>query len=350
MPKMNLTDLAVQRLQSGIYYDQKTPSFGIRVGKNRRTWIVVKGERRTKVRLGHYPAMSLAEARKRALVTLGTPMQEKTPISFPTAVESFLELPRWRPGSKRVLQSSLRHFSWKRNINKITHEDVVQALDAIKGKSARAHALKDIRTFFNWCVPRYLSASPCAGIKMETQKSRDRILTHEEIKAIWNACEGTFGDIVKLLLLTGQRKLEIGLLTSHQVKDDMIDLPPEVTKNGRAHAFPIGPLAKSLLPKREGYLFRSSKNPNEPYNGYTFHLKQLQKVSETSGWVIHDLRRTYATLHAQLGTPIHVIEKSLNHVSGSLSGVAGIYNRYNYQPEMREACTAYESLLERITQ
>ena len=344
----NLTDLSVQKLPEGLHFDGRLPSFGIRVGKQRKTWLVVKGDNRTKVRLGHYPAMSLQEARKRALLALGSPMQERPAISFPDAVDAFLGLSRWRPQSKRVLTSSLRHFTWKRNVDKITHEDVVQALGAIKGSSARAHALKDIRTFFNWCIPRYLPASPAAGIKMEKQTSRERVLTRDELKAVWNACEGTFGTIVQLLILTGQRKMEIGSLTSDQIQDTVVVLPPEVTKNGRVHQFPIGTLAQSLLPTRDSYLFRSSKNPDEPYNGYTFHLNELQKHSGTSDWTLHDLRRTFATLHAELGTPIHVIEKMLNHQSGTLAGVAGIYNRYNYQPEMRSACAAYEAHIQSL--
>lgn len=349
MPKAHLTDISVQRLKPGLFFDTRTPAFGIRIGATRKTWLVVRGENRTKIRLGHYPAMSLSEARKRALVTLGSPMQEKVQISFSDAMEAFLALPRWRPQSLRVLKSSLTRFTWKRNLDKITHEDVATALEAIPSPSARAHALKDIRTFFNWCVPRYLSASPCAGLKMQAQPSRERVLTTDELKAVWNACEGTFGTIVKLLILTGQRKMEIGSLQWSYISDNTITLPPEITKNGREHTFPLGTFAKSLLtPKGNGYVFRSSKDPQEPYNGYTFHLKQLQKASGTSGWTLHDLRRTYATTHAQLGTPIHVIEKMLNHVSGSLAGVAGIYNRYSYAAEMREACITYEAHIERI--
>ena len=128
----NLTDLSVQKLPVGLHFDARLPSFGIRVGKQRRTWLVIKGNNRTKVRLGHYPAMSLQDARRKALVTLGSPMQERPQISFPEAVETFLALPRWRPSSKRVLQSSLRHFSWKRNVDKITHEDIVDHIDAVR--------------------------------------------------------------------------------------------------------------------------------------------------------------------------------------------------------------------------
>lgn len=345
----HLTDLAVQSLPPGTYHDTKTPAFGIRVGKTRKTWFYTHPKTRRREPIGHYPAISLSEARKQALRAIATPTLSKPQMSFEEARNAFLALPRWRPQSKRVITSSLNHFQWKRNLDKITHEDVAQALESIKGVSARAHALKDIRTFFNWLVPRYLERSPAEGLKMATQPSRDRVLSHDELKAIWNACEGTFGTIVKLLLLTGCRKMEIGTLQWHQITDTTITIPASVAKNGREHVVPLGELAKNILPpKTNGYLFRSAKDNSQMYNGYTFHLKELQKLSETSNWTLHDLRRTYATIHAELGTPIHVIEKMLNHVSGSLAGVAGIYNRYSYATEMREAVDKYEAFLSKL--
>ena len=349
MPKVHFTEITIPRLAVGLHFDTKLPSFGMRVGKTRRTWLVIKGDNRTKVRIGHYPAINLAEARKKALVALGSPMQEKVQISFKDALTAFLALPRWRPQSKKVLTSSLSHFKWTRSLDKITHEDVAHALDQIKGSSARAHALKDIRTFFNWCVPRYLPHSPCEGLKMAPQPSRDRILTDDEIKAVWKACEGTFGTIVKLLLLTGQRKMEIGTLTWNQITKDTITIPAEIAKNGREHTIPIGPFTASLLPKKtNGYLFRSAKDNDEMYNGYTFHLRQLHKASGTSGWTLHDLRRTCASHHASIGTPLHIIERLLNHVSGQISGVAAIYNRHTYKSEMRLAVENYEKHIQAL--
>ena len=355
MPNVNLTDLTVRTLKPGLYFDKRTPAFGIRVGVNRKTWLVVKGDNRTKVRLGHYPDLSLADARKRALVALGTPLAIQNTIGFSEAVETFLAQPRWRPQSKRVLTSSLGHFTWKRALAKITHEDVATAIDAIPGSSARAHALKDIRTFFNWCVPRYLEVSPAAGLKMEAQPTRARVLSNAELKAVWKAAEqavGPFGTIIKLLILTGQRKSEIGGLRWEWVRDDRITLPAAVAKNGREHTFPTSPLARSILtayasdpPKKSGPVFLSPRNPDEPYNGYTFHLAELRSASETNGWTLHDLRRTFATNLAALGTPIHVTEKLLNHVSGSLSGVAGIYNRHSYWDEQQAAINAWEEKL-----
>lgn len=346
--QIRLTDLAVQKLGPGTYSDIKTPAFGIRVGKNRRTWFYVHTTTRKRIGIGHYPALSLSEARKRALVAIGSPTDERPSISFSAAIEAFLALPRWRPSTKRVVTSSLKHFSFKGQLAGITHEQVARALDAIEGDSARWHARKDITTFFNWCVPRYLSASPAAGLKAPTLTSRDRILTADELKAIWRACDGTFGAIVKLLLLTGARKMEIGRLRSEYVNGNTITLPASVTKNGREHTFPIGPMSKAILPDRKGYLFLATGSDKEPYNGFTYHLKQLQKASKTKDWTLHDLRRTFVSLHAEIGTPIHIAEKLVNHVSGTFGGVRGIYDRYTYLDEMRAACLAYEKHIGRI--
>lgn len=340
MPKTNLTDLAVQKLGPGLYFDIKTPAFGLRVGAKRKTWLVVKGEKRTKVRIGHYPAMTLSDARKRALVVLGSPIAERPTISFPDALEAFLALPRWRPSSRRVIESSLRHFTWKRNLDKINQEDVIEVLEAIKAPSARAHALKDIRTFFNWCVPRYLAASPAAGIKMEKQPSRDRILTPEELKAVWKAGHelDAYGVIVRLLILTGQRKGEIAALQPEWRNGDLITIPAAIAKNGREHTFPIGPMTMEILDSHE----------IDPPRNWGWFKSFLDEKSGVKGWVLHDLRRTFASTHAEIGTAIHVIEKMLNHVSGQLSGVAGIYNRYSYQKEMKAACEAYEAHLKSL--
>ena len=326
----NFTDLSVRNLEPGIHFDKKMPAFGIRVGKLKKTWIIIKGHNRTKVRLGHYPKMGLAEARKRALATLGMSLHDRPRISFPDALVAFLDQPRWKPNSKRVIESSLKHFSWKKQIDKITHEDVLIALEAIKAPSAKSHAFKDIRAFFNWCVPRYLLNSPCVGIKIPKQKPRERVLSDTELCAVWKSLkDDKFSEYVKLLILTGQRRGEIGHIS---IDGNTATIPAEHTKNGKEHIFPIPQLAVQFLPARY-------------YNSWSNPKKRLDKRCGVNDWTLHDLRRTFATNHARLGTPIHVVEKLLNHVSGSFAGVAGIYNRYSYQDEMKEACERYESLL-----
>jgi hypothetical protein len=157
VPNLTLTDLGIRALGPGLYFDAKTPSFGIRVGKKRKTWIVLKGENRTKVRLGHYPALSLQDARRKALVTLGSPFQPPAAATFTSVREEFLEKhgATLRPRSLYQIKRTLNlYFKWPKAVDKITHQDVVSALDGIKKPSERAHAMKDIKTFFTWCVPR----------------------------------------------------------------------------------------------------------------------------------------------------------------------------------------------------
>ena len=113
VPKIQLTDLTVQSLTVvGTYFDKKTPSFGIRVGKNRKTWMVMHGRSRTRIRLGHYPAVSLSEAKKKAHAALGQEAPEaKTAVVFEDAVRKFLaehyqgKKPRTAHEAQRLLTS-----------------------------------------------------------------------------------------------------------------------------------------------------------------------------------------------------------------------------------------------------
>jgi integrase len=150
-----------------------------------------------------------------------------------------------------------------------------------------------------------------------------------------------FANIVQLLILTGQRCGEIGHLRSSLVDVDRLHLLPELTKNGRAHEVPLTDYTRSLLSGRDGLLFPNAAA--EPFSAFASSHRRPLKLSATSGWTLHDLRRTFATGHARLGTPIHVIEKLLNHVSGSLAGVAGIYNRYSYWAEQVAAIRLWEA-------
>ncbi|ESY52082.1 hypothetical protein X744_22360 [Mesorhizobium sp. LNJC372A00] len=318
-----------------MHFDERTPAFGIRIGKHRKTWLVVKGVNRTKVRLGHYPDLSLADARKMALVALGSPLLAKEAPTFPVALKAFLAQGKWRPKSRIAIESSLRHFSWTKTIDKITHEDVATALDAIEGPSARAHALKDIRSFFNWTVPKYLAHSPCQGMKMGKQPSRTRVLSDAEIKAVWKGCEsmGRFGTIVRVLILSGQRRGEIAGIEQDMIGDERVTLPPWLTKNDREHTFPLSTFGTVMLGEIPGA---------NVFNDWQRQKGKLDEASGVTGWVLHDLRRTFATGLAALGVPIHITERLLNHVSGTQSGIISVYQLHEYWSEQVAAMNAWE--------
>ena len=164
--RAHFTDMTIRTLAEGIYFDDRTPSFGIRIGKHRKTWLVIKGKNRTRVRLGHYPAMSLAAARRAALHALGNPLQASAAPTFHEARSEFLEQDHWKARTAREVERLLiKHFDWQKTLDKITPSDVVAAIDAIPPKAEASNALKYIKSFFNWCVPRYLAHTPCTGIK-----------------------------------------------------------------------------------------------------------------------------------------------------------------------------------------
>ena len=372
MSKIHFTDLALRALSPGVYFDRSIPAFGLRVGKSRRTWFIIHGTDRLRTTIGPYPSISLADARKRALAIKVNGTTEPRSLPFPEARRLFLEARAsdLKPRSHAEISRTLvKHFTWTKTLDKITHSDIATAIDAIEKRSEANHAFKDIRTFFNWCVPRYLKHSPCAGLKMPHKApSRARVLTDAELKRIWNACDtlgasprhGTdvgaancapipsvpaaFPKIVQLLILTGQRRGEIAALQSNFVDLDtkVVTFPSALMKNGREHAFPIASLASAILSPliervapadlrvaSKPMLFPARGKDKSPFNGWSKSKIALDMVCGVKGWTLHDLRRTYATMHASIGTPPHIVERLLNHASGTISGVAAIYNRSN---------------------
>lgn len=352
MPVVALTDITIRALKPGFYLDQKTPAFGIRIGKNRKTWMVLKEPNRTKVRIGHYPALSLADARKKAFVALGSPLQPVSAPPFPEALEQFLALDRWKPSSKYQLTRNIkRFFHWTKPLDKITHNDVASVIEAIPAKSQAAHSLKDLKTFFNWCIPRYIPHNPCNGLKGQRYKPRERTLTPDELKKVWDAADhvaAPFGAIVKLLILTGARKSEIATLRWEHVKSATLTFPE--TKNGRAHTIPLTPKMRAILgaqPRlaRCPYVFPGKSG--KPYNGWGKHKADLDKRSGIADATLHDLRRTFAHQWQRLGVRLEVTEAALGHV-GSRGGIVGVYQTYNYADELGKHYELWDARLTRI--
>lgn len=340
MPVIQLTDLTIKSLKPGLYLDKTTPAFGLRVGKNRKTWLVLKGPTRTKVKIGHYPSLSLRDARKKALVALGSPYASSEAPSFPDALDQFLALDRWKENSKYQLERNIRRFfKWTKPVDKITHQDVAEIIEKIPKRSQRAHSLKDIKTFFNWCIPRYIAANPCRGLSGPRYVPRDRTLTDEELKRVWNAAPAvykSFGAIVRLLILTGARKSEIASLKWKDVADASLTLPE--TKNGRPRTIPLTKTVRTLLGEQKKgrpheYVFRGKEG--EPYNGWGKHKAELDRKTGNAPHTLHDLRRTFAHGWQRLGARLEITEAALGHV-GSKGGIVGVYQTYSYQDELRQ--------------
>ncbi|MGZ8386820.1 MAG: tyrosine-type recombinase/integrase [Rhodoplanes sp.] len=340
MPKTCLSDLKIRSLKSDRqidHWDTKTPGFGIRVSSRSKTFIANRGG--TRQTLGHYPAISLQEARRRffalkALTDTGTPQ-----ISFLQARSEFLAQDRWKAGSKKnITRLILRHFNWDKPLDRITAHDVSTALSDAAPVEA-IHALSYIKALFNWCVPRYLKNSPCTGLRPSTRHTpRERLLSNDELAAIWRVAEtmGDYGRNIQLLITTGQRCNQILTLQDHFVDatNMVITFPAPVMKNNRTHIIPLGKLTASLL-KDRGHLKRFSDE----------RKKELDRLSGVMGWVHHDIRRAFASGLASLGVGLPVIERQLAHRSGSFAGIVGVYQHYSYANEMQEAIARWENHL-----
>jgi integrase len=356
VPNIALTDLTLRSLKSDQrtdFWDTKTPGFGVRVGSRSKTFIVKSGNSR--VSLGSYPECSLQEARRRALAAKSEVRSSGPTIAVPKALDLFLAQDRWRPQSKYQINRTLRkYFHWQKNVDKVTHNDVAQVIDAIDAKHEASHALKDIKAFFNWCVPRYIPHSPCVGIKPPARYiPRQRVLSDDEMRRVWNAAKQMgypFGHIAQMLLMTGTRKSEMANVKWLDISGDILTI--HETKNGRPLTIPLSPLAVSILSTipplvGEEYVF-VGRVRGQPYNGWNKNLLELRALSNTTKWSCHDLRRTMAHNWQRLGIRIEVTEAALNHVSGSRGGIVGVYQTYNYEKEVREAVVLWEERLKVI--
>jgi integrase len=375
LPTITLTDISLRALKPPatgqiVYYDKSLPGFGIRISQGgSRTWILVdsRSKRRTKLKIGRYPLLSLSqareEARKRlASVTLG---QKAKPASLPfeDAVAAFLAAHAGRDRTKADLTRLLgKHFTPKfrgTHLSEITAQDITKILDRLKDTpSEQNHAYAAAKTFFNWAESReYIERTPMAKLSMPAViRSRERVLRPEELKAVWLACSGIFGKIVRLLILTGQRKGEIGALHGSYVNrlEKLITLPGSLTKNGRDHTFPYSDLAEQHLPELEQYLFPArvelfNGKPTTCFNGWSKAKTDLDKASGVTNWTLHDLRRTFATGLSDLGIEPHIVERLINHISGEISGVAAIYNRARYLVPMRQAVDKWAQYISTLT-
>jgi integrase len=249
-----------------------------------------------------------------------------------------------------------RHFrQWeKKDLGDITPQHINQTIDhLLTTPTERYQAFKELRTFYRWCVGRqYVLTSPCEALKAPAKpKPRARVLSDDELVRVWRTADQTrrpFGLIVKMLILTGQRRGEVAKLRGDYFASDKntITLPDFLTKNGREHIVPYGPMLSNLLEglPRLGWLFPARCKPQNAFNGFGPCKEKFDKKCGVD-FDLHDLRRTLATKLAQLGVAPHVIERLLNHVRGQISPIAAIYNRHSYLPEMREAVATWEAHL-----
>ena len=363
MPRTHLTDLAIKALKPDereTYWDENFPAFGIRVGKRSKTFLVMVGPRRRRITIGRYPDYSLQKARRKAMSLLSAPHVDHVSARFDEALESFLAVhcaknnkPSTAKQTERLLR---RHFPFGNAVlGSISTRRLMTIIDGLPPGEAN-HAFVAARSFFNWCLGRqYLDRHPLIGLKLPYKtQSRTRVLTPEELRSVWT--EAASSDkpsykAIRLLVLTGQRCNEIGSLEWSFIDETerVITLPPALTKNNSEHTFPYDELVAQVLasiPRTSRFLFPGVLD--RPMHSWGTIKRDFDRVVTLPHWTLHDLRRTYSTMNAQLGTPPHVTEALLNHKTGSRSAIQRIYDRHTYLPEMRGAVVRYEAHLSQL--
>jgi integrase len=241
-------------------------------------------------------------------------------------------IPNW--GNRSV------HEIGKREVIKLVHE-----IGARGAPSAANKFLKVIKTFFRWCMGRaILDASPAQGLSSPArEKARDRVLSDAELTSILAAARqtnGPYGAIVELLALTGQRREEVAQLTWEELElaKRTWTIPASRTKNAKPHVVHLSKQSVAVLmrmPKLGRFVF--SVSGAKPFQSFSQFKRALDTRCGVPDWRLHDLRRTCVSGMARLGVPPHVADKVLNHQSGTISGVAAVYQRHEFLSERKAA-------------
>lgn len=381
MPELPKMDSAIRRLQTlpdqvqTEYRDSRTPGLSLLVGKKARTWFLTymaPDGKRKRLKLGRYPAVGLATARERSegvfrdLHERIDPSQaRKAYRESPTvaeAAEQYLVHYASRKVTKAmdslVLNGDVIPEIGSRKLVDVSKRDVQAVLRRVMNRGAGHLAnrtLSVLRQMLTWSVEQgWIETNAAVGVSMPySEKPRSRVLSESEIEALWAALDSISAQsrtAFKLLLLTGQREMEvIGMRWSEiDLAKGIWTLPADEAGRSKSrtapHVVPLSsPVAEMLagMPRREGSEHVFLTNPNRgrwpaPTRGIVREGKvRLDDVlGFTEPWRIHDLRRTMRTGLSQLAVPPHIAELIIGHAAG---GIVKVYDRYDYLPEKREA-------------
>jgi integrase len=386
MPRIRLTKSAIDSLPTPtsdvVYWDTSCPGFGVKVTpKGRKVFVVLyrtggAGSKLRKYTIGPYGRVTFHQARVAAQKVFAAKLEGRDPAAekretkrriVADRVEDLLEafivqrLSQTRSGGEisRLLRREMGKPWAGRSIHTISKRDVVEVISAIEQRGAPIaanKALKSLKTFLRWCVGRaILDQSPAEGVPLPAKEvARDRVLDDKELAQIILAARkmgGSYGGIVELLALTGQRREEVARLTWEEldVAQRVWTIPKSRSKNAKSHVVYLSDQSVAVLkrPDRRGALVFSLLG-TKPFRNFGRAKRLFDQRSGVTGWRLHDLRRTCVSGMARLGVAPHVADRILNHQSGTISGVAAVYQRHEFLAERREALERWGAHVARI--
>jgi integrase len=392
VPTIRLTQAAVDRLKPPakgriVHWDNHLSGFGLRITeKDARSWVAMyrvagKPVMETLGPFGRIPKVDEARQLARKAMQRAASGEHPTEAkkrrqheaekaaasTFRAAAERYVE---------RYAKKQTRESTWKeverqlrvdvfpywadRPIASITRQDVGRLLKGIEDRGSPVQANRQrarLHTLFRWAVKEELiAANPVTNVdKIVKETARDRVLKDKEIVAFWTGCDKLgwpFGSLYKLLLLTAQRRTEVAGMTWDELDLERRTwtIPRERAKNDRAHEVHLSDFAIEIietLPRQDTPLVFSTTGSTH-VSGYSRSKGALDRAMGADDWILHDLRRTAATRMAELNIAPHVVDKILNHVSGTIRGVAAVYNRHSYLTERKAALEAWARKVESL--
>jgi len=358
-----------------VYWDDKMPNFGLVVYESGKRGFCVQyrhhGVSRRKAIDG---VLSLPQARKEARRLLGEVAKDRDPVG---------EERKQRNAERNTLRAISEEFftregknlrstyEWRRNLERQVHpelgsrpiaeirrSDIVRLLDRIedqRGPAAAQTSFAILRRVMAWHSARTDDfRSPIVrGMSRRRSKenARSRILTDGELRRVWVAAGemgGAFGALVRFLLLTAARRNEAARMEWPELAGSIWTLPAARNKVKADLARPLSAAAQAVLtglPRFASSPFVFTNSGRTPLRNFDKAKRRLDELSGTSGWQLHDLRRTARSLMSRAGVSTEVAEQTLGHV---LPGVQGVYNRHRYIDEMAVAYEKLATLIEGI--
>jgi integrase len=368
-----------------IFFDDTMAGFGFRLrlgagGKVLKSWVCQyrRAGATRRVLVGSAEVVGAEQARLAAKKVLGAVAMGQDPSadratrrdkdrnSLRALIEQFLAAKerQLRPRSffevKRYLTGGYFKPLHGMPIDTVTRHDVSARVVAIareSGDPTAARAKGALSNFFVWARRMGLCEQNPTIDSAEPKPSppRERVLSDNELRAVWHACgDDEYGKIIRLLILTGCRRAEIGDMAWSEIDLEAatFTVPARRSKNGRAHTLPLLSSALDII-KSVPQMATRDQLFGLRSHGFTAWHEGKPALDERSGvanWVVHDVRRSVATKMADIGVQPHIIEAVLNHYSGHRAGVAGTYNRSSYAREVKAALAMWADHLRMLVE